>query len=307
MEKMEPAVYVWVGGDGRVRSKTRVVEKGRAAPAWDFDGSSTGQASGKSSEVAITPVLERKNPFAEGGRLVMCALEDGRRPREVDGELMFGFEQEFFVVGPDGKIPECCPGSHYCGVGGRRTREIVSRSFTNAIRAGLSITGMNAEVGPSQWEIQLCAKGVAAADELWLLRYILRRTAEAHGGCDITLHPKLLGPDHSGSGLHTNVSTLCMRSSPGSLSDAERLRFVVGALQKRHALHMKEYGKENHLRLTGKHETSRIDEFTWGIADRTASIRLPANKRYLEDRRPAANANPYDVVRLMHEAAALSH
>jgi glutamine synthetase len=56
------------------------------------------------------------------------------------------------------------------------------------------------------------------------------------------------------------------------------------------------------LRLTGKHETQNIDTFSWGVSDRGASIRVPISvsqnqwKGYIEDRRPAANANPYKVV-----------
>ena len=56
------------------------------------------------------------------------------------------------------------------------------------------------------------------------------------------------------------------------------------------------------MRLTGKFETQSIDKFSVGVSDRGASIRVPAQtvtnnwKGYLEDRRPASNANPYNVV-----------
>ena len=60
------------------------------------------------------------------------------------------------------------------------------------------------------------------------------------------------------------------------------------------------------MRLTGRHETCRYDEFKYGIGDRTASIRIPAHvgtdgKGYLEDRRPCANADPYEVSRVLLE------
>jgi len=60
------------------------------------------------------------------------------------------------------------------------------------------------------------------------------------------------------------------------------------------------YGHDLDQRLTGQHETAHIKTFSSGISDRAASIRIPhavATKGYgyLEDRRPGANANPYEV------------
>ena len=61
------------------------------------------------------------------------------------------------------------------------------------------------------------------------------------------------------------------------------------------------YGPDNHLRLTGLHETQSIDQFSWGIADRGASIRVPHSfknngwKGYLEDRRPNSQGDPYAI------------
>ena len=60
------------------------------------------------------------------------------------------------------------------------------------------------------------------------------------------------------------------------------------------------YGAGNERRLTGKHETCPITEFRYGVSDRGASVRIPmatANLGcgYLEDRRPAANMDPYRV------------
>ena len=63
--------------------------------------------------------------------------------------------------------------------------------------------------------------------------------------------------------------------------------------------HIAVYGSGNEKRLTGEHETQHIDKFTYGISDRGASIRVPIStinndwKGYLEDRRPASNADPY--------------
>ena len=64
--------------------------------------------------------------------------------------------------------------------------------------------------------------------------------------------------------------------------------------------HISVYGSKNDERLTGLHETAKITEFKYGGRDRGASIRIPMStandkKGYLEDRRPAANMDPYEV------------
>ena len=65
--------------------------------------------------------------------------------------------------------------------------------------------------------------------------------------------------------------------------------------------HIEVYGPDNHLRLTGKHETAAINEFKFGVSDRGASIRIPIGtvergwKGWLEDRRPNSSADPYKV------------
>ena len=66
--------------------------------------------------------------------------------------------------------------------------------------------------------------------------------------------------------------------------------------------HIAVYGSCNDMRLTGLHETQAIDKFSYAVSDRGASIRIPVGtvqdgwKGYLEDRRPASNADPYRVV-----------
>ena len=61
------------------------------------------------------------------------------------------------------------------------------------------------------------------------------------------------------------------------------------------------YGNDNHKRLTGKNETSNLDEFTYGKSDRSASVRIPTTGNYIEDRRPAANIDPYEALLNLRE------
>ena len=65
--------------------------------------------------------------------------------------------------------------------------------------------------------------------------------------------------------------------------------------------HIAVYGPDNHMRLTGKHETAAMNKFSYGVADRGASIRVPHSfvnndyKGYLEDRRPNSQGDPYQI------------
>ena len=65
---------------------------------------------------------------------------------------------------------------------------------------------------------------------------------------------------------------------------------------------MEVYGCFNNERLTGNHETSLYNKFSYGEGDRTASIRIPNitlqnnYKGYIEDRRPSSNADPYEII-----------
>lgn len=86
----------------------------------------------------------------------------------------------------------------------------------------------------------------------------------------------------------------------------KHIEAAIKKLEKRHEEHIAVYGEGNRERLTGQHETGNIDQFSWGVADRGASIRIPRQcakdgKGYFEDRRPASNADPYQITGMMVE------
>jgi glutamine synthetase len=76
---------------------------------------------------------------------------------------------------------------------------------------------------------------------------------------------------------------------------------LMAAFDERKEEHIAVYGPDNHMRLTGLHETAAIDEFSYGVANRGASIRIPHSfvdagyKGYLEDRRPNSLGDPYRI------------
>jgi len=120
---------------------------------------------------------------------------------------------------------------------------------------------------------------------------------EIHGVV-ASLDPKPVPGDWNGAGCHTNFSTKDMREVEGSLNSV--IIPAIERLGKKHAEHIAAYGTGNERRLTGRHETASMDKFSYGVANRGASVRIPNQtkadgKGYFEDRRPSSNMDPYVV------------
>ncbi|KQP30845.1 glutamine synthetase [Methylobacterium sp. Leaf104] len=318
--------YIWLDGYTPVpnlRGKTQIKEFDafptlEQLPLWGFDGSSTMQAEGGSSDCMLKPVRHFPDSTRKNGVLVMCEvmMPDGVTPHASnkratildDDGAWFGFEQEYFFY-KDGR-PLGFPasgypapqGPYYCGVGykevGSIARKIVEEHLDLCLDAGINHEGINAEVAKGQWEFQIFGKGSKkAADEMWVARYLLQRLCETYE-IDVEYHCKPLGAtDWNGSGMHANFSTEHMRSVGGKAY----FEALMAAFKENLDDHIAVYGPDNHMRLTGKHETAAIDQFSYGVADRGASIRVPhsfvnnAYKGYLEDRRPNSQGDPYQI------------
>ncbi|MFJ1702760.1 glutamine synthetase GlnII [Kitasatospora sp. NPDC088346] len=323
------AEYIWIDGTtptAKLRSKTRILSDWDNLPRWGFDGSSTGQAEGHASDRVLQPVFSCPDPIRGGDNLlVLCeVLATDLSPHESNSRArltpvaerfakqqpLFGIEQEYTLFKgarplgfPEGGYP-APQGGYYCGVGAEEVfgREIVEQHLEYCLAAGLGISGINAEVMPGQWEFQVGPLSpLDVADQLWIARWLLHRTAEQFG-VRVSLDAKPVPGDWNGAGAHTNFSTRAMREGYDPIITACEALGTGG----RPLEHVSSYGVGIESRLTGLHETAPWDAYSYGVSDRGASVRIPwqvevDKKGYIEDRRPNANVDPYVVTRLITE------
>ncbi|MEC8469229.1 MAG: glutamine synthetase beta-grasp domain-containing protein, partial [Pseudomonadota bacterium] len=232
--------YIWLDGympTQSLRSKTQVIDNFggtlEECPMWSFDGSSTEQADGSSSDCLLKPVAIFPDPGRLNSYLVMTEVlnadgtphvSNGRATiDDDDDDFWFGFEQEYFLWDIDTNLPPGFPpggypgpqGPYYCSVGAANAfgRDCVEEHFDLCLAAGINVEGINAEVAAGQWEFQVFAKGAKrAGDETWIARYLLERIGEKYG-YSINWHPKPFGKlDWNGSGMHANFSNEVMRT-----------------------------------------------------------------------------------------------
>ena len=175
--------YIWLDNECNFRSKTKITTKLynniKDVPIWNYDGSSTNQASGDNSEVLLKPIRIYKDPFRLINKclsyLVLCETmtsdgsphPDNKRYDACklfetkiirDSETMFGIEQEFFFYDIRNNLPlgmkkeknhisgySGPQGPYYCGVGAGKIfgRDLAEKALDNMLYCKLNITGLN--------------------------------------------------------------------------------------------------------------------------------------------------------------------
>lgn len=344
------AEYVWIGGSGELRSKTRVLHIPEihikrnninidSFPKWNYDGSSTNQATTENSDIILEPCALFKDPFRGGpNKLILChAYDKENKPvacnnrqkaleifnQKPEEEPWYGLEQEYFLINHNNHLPlgfsesntfmkKGQQGQYYCSAGFENAygRHIAEEHLQKCIDAGIKISGINAEVAPGQWEFQIgpCV-GIEEGDHLYMARYILQRVAEKYNVI-VNLEPKPVPGNWNGSGCHMNFSTKNMRQGTSNKKGIEYINEAIEKLSKKHKEHMAVYGEDNDLRMTGSHETADYNTFSDGVSNRGASVRRGFNtikdgRGYFEDRRPASNCDPYLITSKLFETCVL--
>jgi len=188
------AEYIWIDGGQDLRAKCRTLDnkptKVEDLPEWNYDGSSTYQASTENSEIILKPCFYFPDPFRGGDNImVLCETfmwADTTYKNLVptntnfrhfakkifdankDEEPWYGIEQEYTILQdytkfkthvhgwPGGGYP-ANQGPYYCSVGGNVCfgRSVADAHYKCCLYAGIQISGTNAEVMPGQWEFQI--------------------------------------------------------------------------------------------------------------------------------------------------------
>jgi len=266
------AEYVWLDAADCFRSKIQVMNipasweaqhlSIEAFQRWNYDGSSTGQATGSDSEITLVPVyaayLSVPASVAKVPRwIVLCETRDGNDvplpnnyygwAREVfdlpavkESRPWFGLEQEYFIIDPTSGLPlgmnsAVTQGQYYCsvGTGNAYGRKVVMDHLERCLSARLTVSGINAEVAPGQWEFQIGpVEGIEAAHQLLVARYLLIQVAEEHG-YRISFEPKPVLGNWNGSGCHTNFSTFEMREGG---EHGSGLKYIEETIQRQDGL-----------------------------------------------------------------------
>merc|ERR1712061_755220 len=284
------------------------------------------------SEVLLKPIRIYPDPFRGGDNIiVLCeCLDPKMQPlptntraaacetfnKNLGEKPWFGIEQEYTLFERDGRTPLGWPkvgfpppqGPYYCSAGTDVSfgRSVMEAHYSACPYSGVKIAGINSEVMPGQWEYQVGpCEGIQSGDDLWMSRYLMLRVCEALG-VNVTFDPKPASGDWNGAGCHTNYSTEPMRNAGGY----KEILAAIEKLAAKHQEHIKVYGEGNERRLTGAHETAPITQFSSGVANRGASVRIPRDAEkngcgYFEDRRPASNMDPYVVTSKIFDTTCL--
>ncbi len=327
--------YIWIGGNGELRSKAKTIVLDQSGnlpnpiPETKVNGIYTGQAFDKESEIIIRPCSFFPCPFRkEKNILILCdtykvnglPLEGNNRflakeifEKNLSEKPIFSIKQELYIIDNITNLPlhfnkNLHEGQFYCSIGSLNSfgRVILEKFYNYCLYANLNIAGINLGVGPAQWSFQIGPnEDLHAGDHLYIARYIINRISEEFN-VSINIQPKPLKGNWKASQCYVKFSTKKMRESY-SLS---YIYEIIDKLKKKHDDHLKVYGTGNYVNLNNKNDNFFIDKFFFDIENQNSAIKVPnktlkLNNYYLEDIRPSSNMDPYLVTSIIFKTIAL--
>jgi glutamine synthetase len=287
-----------------------------------------------STEMVLSPAFVCNDPMRPGythprhgenfcsGYIVLCDVtyQNGKPVKDwnrqwaktvfdanIDKVPMFGMKQEYYIFDPRTRTPMGFPndksirqqGLYYGRMGEHHGRGIAEKHMEMCLSAGLNISGMNSNVGPSQWEYNIgFCEGIEAADQLMVSRYLLERIGES-ASVAISWNPKPIVGEWNGSGCNVLYSTKYTRCEVENETDGYNyIKKTISNLEALHSEMLLTFSNDNRTRLDGKNDSSLLDNFTWGVGTYNTSVSLPSyvmesKKGYIIDMRPGADMDPY--------------
>ena len=218
--------------------------------------------------------------------------------KENDQNMRFSIDQEYVLFNPDTEYPEVdkkLQENYYCGVGFDLVRhdQVADMHVRACNMASLQMLGTNV-IMLGHWAYQTKElPPIEAADNLWFSRFFLQRIA-GRFNLNVSYDPKPMYENWRSSNAHIKFSTKEMRESPS----VSLFNMICSSLEPHHKEAVLHYGENN--------KKGCVDNFTWGENDRSVSIKIPClntNEKvgYIEDRRPAANMDPYEALKHLND------
>jgi len=334
------ATYIWIDStQEQLRQKTATLDSFPSDVSelkiWNFDGSSTGQASGNYSDVLLRPVAFFRDPFRRGNHILVfceCLREDGnphpndaRRPLAQtiescqEKDPLFVLEQQYTMLDlkhrplgwPQPSGFPSATGDSYCGIGADRSfgRDIAEAHISACLFAGVKIEGMRGGLMPGQWAFRIGpGSGVEVADHLWVARFILHQVAEQFGVV-ISIHPNPVAKI-STSFLPVYLATKEIREEKGLKAAEEAAKRLRETHESYQEIFRREQGREFSIEFSRElsRDFSRDLSRDFSRADldprdlvRAREVPESWGSKYLEDGRPASNCDPYVLIQKIAE------
>lgn len=256
-------------------------------------------------------------PWAPGHARFICdsVWDDGRplvanprhvfrrvleRCRSLGYEPLIGYEPEFYLLDAETRAPLFSGYQIFNTV-----RNLYTPFVEEVVRylngAGIDVITANCEYAGSQWEINFSpGRGLDGPDRAFTFKNAVKEIAHANGYIATFMSKPFSGS--SGSGCHTHVSLLdeggenvfCDETDPQRISTVCR-QFIAGQLRYARGIDALLAPTLNCFKRRRPHTFSPVN-ISWGPEDRSAMIRIkggPVRSRHIENRAPAAMANPY--------------
>ena len=311
--------YIWLDSTNALRSKIRTLPDTAVSSflkyTWDFD------------EQTLIPLRIYKSPAHFSSHAYYFLLCESVSQEETHRSILtgtlqtmpkklsptIGFEQEYFLFETktgtviDAHHVWIKPGTTFCGQS-KYSIDVHKLMRTHAewcLEASIMFAGYNLEEAPGQYKFKigprignaselggLPIKGesciLKVCDDLIMARFLLHKVCELYALMPV-FEPKPF-VEENGSGCHTDFAVSFIRNADKKEKSKKRLEKFIEILKFGHTQVMEDelYGVGNKKRLCGKHGAIDYKHFT-------GSIRIKTGNEYIQDKRPAANCNPYIV------------
>jgi glutamine synthetase len=222
---------------------------------------------------------------------------------EAGYDVKMGHEYEFYVVDLHTRQP-IYGGQPIFATARTHERPEMQKLMDVLDASGVDMITTNAEHGPGQWELNFDAlDGVAAADRAFVFKNTVKEYLKTQGLLATFMTKPYKGLSGSCSHFHVSLkhrdsgaNAFFDPADPDGMSQTMR-HFIQGVLDHARA-EMAMWNPTPNCYRRIRPKTYAPSNVSWGIEDRSASVRVKASRderEHIEVRVPSALSNPYLV------------